>query len=757
VVASDPDAATILAYSITGGTGSTAFAINPTTGAITVLDTTQLNFEVTPSFSLTVQVSDGALTASATITINLTNVNEAPVVDANGAAAGIDSATAYTERAAATPITTASLTVSDQENDSITSAVVTITNLANGAAESLAVTPSGGITSVYVGGTLTLTGPATPAAFQTVLQTLTYANTSSNPGTSRTISIVATDNGAPPATSSPATQIVITITTVNDPPTVVAPGLTVNEGGTANITAAQLSATDPDTLPANLVFTITSLTTNGQLQKNGSILSNGSTFTQADIGSGLLSYVHNGSETTTDSFTFTLTDGTTALPAQAFPITIVPTNDAPVLTLTTGPTAYQLGATPVVIDAGATVTDIDSLNFNGGQLRVTIASGAGAGDSLSVRNEGTAAGQISKSGLLISFGGVQIGAIGSSTTATTLVITLNTNATPAAVQALARNITFSNTAASTTPGSRVATFTVNDGGLDSVPQSKTITFNQPPLAVNDTATVAINSTTSITVLANDSDADSDVLTVTAVTQGAHGTVVIAAAGANLTYTPAIDYLGPDSFTYTISDGRGGSATATVQVTVNKAAIYLPLIMKPAYADLKVSFTVTPTTPTAGQPTNITVTVTNIGDGPASNFWVDFYIDPTSVPQVNDRWNDLCRPEGFPCYGLAWYYTDTLAPGQSVVLNSNEQSTSNPNGFKKDASIWPGYFYNGVTKLYTIADSWNRDASGQIRDPQGAIYERDESNNGSSQDITVDFGFLPARVRLNRIDNLSARN
>ncbi len=83
VLASDPDAGAngTLSYAIIGGTGATAFAVNVTTGQITVVDASQLNFESTPSFSLTVQVTDGGtpgLSDTATITINLTNVNEAP-------------------------------------------------------------------------------------------------------------------------------------------------------------------------------------------------------------------------------------------------------------------------------------------------------------------------------------------------------------------------------------------------------------------------------------------------------------------------------------------------------------------------------------------------------------------------------------------------------------------------------------------------------------------------------------------------------
>ncbi|MBM3979608.1 MAG: DUF4214 domain-containing protein [Planctomycetes bacterium] len=70
-----------LTYVITNGNQSGAFAINPTTGVVTVADATKLNFEVTPSFALTVQATDSSGTpasGSATITINLNDVNEPP-------------------------------------------------------------------------------------------------------------------------------------------------------------------------------------------------------------------------------------------------------------------------------------------------------------------------------------------------------------------------------------------------------------------------------------------------------------------------------------------------------------------------------------------------------------------------------------------------------------------------------------------------------------------------------------------------------
>ncbi|MBI1347830.1 hypothetical protein GC163_16260 [bacterium] len=77
VVASDPDAMDTLTYAITGGNIGRAFAINATTGEITVSNSLALDFETTPTFSITVQVTDShGLSRKAVMTINLNNVAE---------------------------------------------------------------------------------------------------------------------------------------------------------------------------------------------------------------------------------------------------------------------------------------------------------------------------------------------------------------------------------------------------------------------------------------------------------------------------------------------------------------------------------------------------------------------------------------------------------------------------------------------------------------------------------------------------------
>jgi hypothetical protein len=68
------------------------------------------------------------------------------------------------------------------------------------------------------------------------------------------------------------------------------------------------------------------------------------------------------------------------------------------------------------------------------------------------------------------------------------------------------------------------------------------------------------------LLGNDSDADGDALTIASVTSPSNGTLTDNGDG-TWTYAPAANYFGADAFTYEISDGNGGTATATVNVTV----------------------------------------------------------------------------------------------------------------------------------------------------------------------------------------------
>ena len=118
------------------------------------------------------------------------------------------------------------------------------------------------------------------------------------------------------------------------------------------------------------------------------------------------------------------------------------------------------------------------------------------------------------------------------------------------------------------------TYTILDGngGTATATVNVTVTpVNDPPVAVLDTTSVAEDSVANvIPVLANDTMGPDtgETLAVTAVTQPAHGTATLTAGAVH--YSPATDYAGPDTFTYTLSDGLGGTATGTVNVTVTAA-------------------------------------------------------------------------------------------------------------------------------------------------------------------------------------------
>ncbi|MDW8234891.1 MAG: SdrD B-like domain-containing protein, partial [Roseiflexaceae bacterium] len=157
--------------------------------------------------------------------------------------------------------------------------------------------------------------------------------------------------------------------------------------------------------------------------------------------------------------------------------------------------------------------------------------------------------------------------------------------------------------------------------------------------------------------------------------------------------PTIDSDAPVA-TGTLSAGQ--SITTLDAGYRTQTRVFLPLIVAPVPPpDLVVEeFTVTPakTSYAAGEPVLITVKVKNVGGSPTTiGFWVDLYINPSTPPTTpNVRWNDVCGIS--PCYGIAWYVNQALAPGQSITL------TSAPGQFAGLQSVWPGYFASGTNAL-----------------------------------------------------------
>jgi hypothetical protein len=167
-------------------------------------------------------------------------------------------------------------------------------------------------------------------------------------------------------------------------------------------------------------------------------------------------------------------------------------------------------------------------------------------------------------------------------------------------------------------------------------------------------------------------------------------------------------------------GAGQSITTLDAGYRTQMRVFLPLVMVPVTPpDLVVeAFTVTPAKSSyaAGEPVLITVKVKNVGGSPTTvGFWVDLYINPSTPPTTpNVRWNDVCGIS--PCYGIAWYVNQSLAPGQSITL------TSAPGQFAGPQSVWPGSFASGTNALYVYVDSYNPPV------PTGAVVESNETNN-----------------------------
>jgi hypothetical protein len=196
---------------------------------------------------------------------------------------------------------------------------------------------------------------------------------------------------------------------------------------------------------------------------------------------------------------------------------------APVVDLAlVAPVAYTEGTAPVVIAPSAAVTDIDSLNFDGGNLTASLtANGDTVTDVLAINNQGTGAGQIGVSGTDVTYGGVVIGTYTGGTAGAPLVVTFDADATVEAVDALQQNITFSivGDSAITLPRTFQTVITDAAAGNASTPAIATID-------VQEAVPVVTPSRTSITVKNSSAQAvDPGITITTAGTETINGAVL----------------------------------------------------------------------------------------------------------------------------------------------------------------------------------------------------------------------------------------
>ena len=284
-----------------------------------------------------------------------------------------------------------------------------------------------------------------------------------------------------------AATVTVTVAAVNDAPIAISESQAVDEDNAVVV----------DALVNDFDVDLDSLTVDSVTQPaNGTVVNNGSDVT----------YTPDPDFNGTDTFTYTVTDGALTDTATVT-VTVNPINDAP-----TGTDDPVLATEDVVATFDLLVNDVDV------DLDVLSIDSVAQPANGTVTNNGT-----------------------------------DVTYTP--------NPDFN--------GTDTFTYTITDGTLT---DTATVTVTVDP--VNDAPAtgpdgVAATEDTSIVidVLANDSDVDLDALTVGSVTQPANGTVVN--NGGDLSYAPDPDFFGVDSFTYTAWDG---TTATTGTVTVSVAAV-----------------------------------------------------------------------------------------------------------------------------------------------------------------------------------------
>jgi len=394
---------------------------------------------------------------------------------------------------------------------------------------------------------------------------------------------------------SNTSMVTVGVSEVNDSPTAADDTKTTPEDTPLNFPASDLTTNDsagPN--ESSQTLTVTSVT--GGANTHGTI----------SLVSGNVNYTPVANYHGPASFTYTVCDdGTTNGSADSkctsatVNVTVDSVNDDPVAVADSAATDED---TPVNIDVRSNDSDVDgdalvviavtqgahgSVTNNGDNVTYSPASNFNGNDSftytISDSHGGTATANVS-----VTINAINDAPVANPDSATTdedtpatinvlandsdvdgdsLTVSAVTQGAHGSVTNNGNNVSYS--PAANFNGSDSFTYTVNDGHGGTATANVSVTINainDSPAASDDSATTDEDMPATINVLGNDSDVDGDSLTVTTVTQGAHGSVTN--NGSNVTYSPAANFNGSDSFSYTISDSHGGTATANVNVTIN---------------------------------------------------------------------------------------------------------------------------------------------------------------------------------------------
>ncbi len=307
------------------------------------------------------QGTGGALQAMGSTTVNINATNDAPVNYASGPKTVIEETA------------TALAGISIDDPDAGASLITTRLVVSNG---TLNVTLAGTATiSVGANDSSDLTIEGTVAEINATLATLNYTGNTDVVGTAAdTLSIITNDGGNTGSGGPNMTVnfVQIDITGINDEQSLdTNAGLTLYEGGTATITSSELATSDVDNTAGQLTYTIDAAPSNGTVFLSGVALNTSDTFTQADIDAGQITYTHDGGETTSDSFDFTVDDGVGTTTSSTFSIVVDAVNDAPNFSV--------VNSTPMFVENGGAVnlfsgTSIDLIEVGDAvsTLKVTV-------------------------------------------------------------------------------------------------------------------------------------------------------------------------------------------------------------------------------------------------------------------------------------------------------------------------------------------------------------------------------------------------